>query len=322
MIYDNIDFFNIEEILPNGQLLRFPQKLINSLGYEKHKRGRFYGYRSIGSELRFITDSPFFDITLKSIKEDCGVHIFFGDYSFKKYVLKEGVEQTLHIEIPDNILNNYDNLDRLGFNPRVIRIVIGYPGYVAYLGLNTFGYEIITPSIDDVPSKTLLIYGSSISHGSEALDYINSYAFILSRHLNINILNKSIPGSCLGEYQMIDYLKEINNDAVLVEFGVNTLRLFSVEEYDKRLKYIIDNLCGNLYITSVLENGNKINDSKIYDKMNDYQKCLKQTNNKGVSIINPNILIESLAYLTFDLLHPSEFGQLKLAESLKDIIKL
>lgn len=322
MIHNNIDFFNVEEILPNGQLLRFPLSLINGLGYENHKRGRFYGYRAIGSELRFKTNSPFFDITLKSIKEDCSVHIFFGDYSFKRYVLKEGVEQTLHIEIPDNILNNYDKLDRLGFNPRVIRIVIGYPGYVAYLGLNTFGYDVITPSDDDVPNKTLLIYGSSISHGSEALDYINSYAFILSRHLNVNVLNKAIPGSCLGEYQMIDYLKGINNNGVLVEFGVNTLRLFSVEEYNKRLEYIADNLSGNLYLTSVLENGNRINDKVIYEKMLEYKNCLEKINKTGIEIINPNSIIDSLSYLTFDLLHPSEFGQLKIAEALKDIIKL
>lgn len=322
MIYENIEFFNVEEILPNGQLLRFPLKLINSLGYEHHKRGRFYGYRAIGSEIRFKTWAPFFDISLKSIKENCSVHIFFGDYSYKKYILKEGLVVTLHIEIPENILNNYDKLDRVSFNPRVIRIVIGYPGYIAFLGLNTFGFDVKLPDIKDVPNKTLLIYGSSISHGSEALDYINSYAFILSRHLNINVLNKAIPGSCLGEFEMIDYLKNIKNDGVFVEYGVNTLRLFDFDEYKKRIDYIIDNLSGNLYVTGVLENGNKINDKCIYDKMITYNKYVNSIDKAGVNIIDSKALLDTLSYLTFDLLHPSEFGQLKLAESLKEIIKL
>ncbi len=39
-------------------------------------------------------------------------------------------------------------------------------------------------------------FDSSISHGSQALDYIDSYAFLLSRLLNINVLNKSLPSSC------------------------------------------------------------------------------------------------------------------------------
>lgn len=85
----------------------------------------------------------------------------------------------------------------------------------------------MAPSEGDMHAKTLLIYGSSISHGSEALEYIDSYAIILSRILNINVLNKSIPSSCQAEKQMIDYLNTIKRDTTFIEFGVNIIGLFS-----------------------------------------------------------------------------------------------
>ncbi len=319
MKYQNIEFFNIEEIKKDGTLLRFEESLILSLGNEEHQRGRFYGYRSIGAELRFKTVAPFFDITLSAYKEDCHIYVFFGDYFHQRYQLIKNQTTTIHIEKPTKL--QIENLPKGGFSSDVIRIVIGYSGYVQYIGINTFGFERIPPRDEEVPTQTLAIYGSSISHGSEALDYIDSYAFILSRLLNINVLNKAIPGSCQAEFQMIDFLKKLNYDACFIEFGVNVLGLYSLEEYQKHVSYILKQLSGKpLYITGVLQNGNMLQKDTIlaehYQEFNAYMHGLQ-----NIQYVDEQLLLPRFESLTTDLLHPSNFGQMLIALGLEKVLK-
>lgn len=321
MIKDNIYFHNVEEITKDGKLLRFNEKLINNLGCDTHQRGRFYGYRAIGSELRFKTDAGFFDITLLSYKESSRVYVFYGDYMDKAYTLKEGVISTLHIEIPEKIYLNYDVLPKKNFNPRVIRIIIGYPGYVSYLGLNAFSHKIELPNEYDMPKKKLLIYGSSISHGSEALEYINSYAFILSRMLGIDVLNKSIPGSCQAEIGMTDYLSQIKCDAAFIEFGVNVLQLYNKEMYKEHLDYLLSKIKVKKYLTSVLDNGSILNlNSTELTHLNEFRQYARLLNN--VVYINERDLLPEFSSLTADLLHPSDFGQMQIALGLAKNIEI
>lgn len=314
MIFNNIDFFNIEEIKEDGTLLRFKEDLILNLGYYTHQRGRFYGYRAIGSELRFKTPSAFFDVTFEAYKEDCKIYIFYGDYMDKSYDIKKNMITTLHIERPEKM--NNPNLPRGAFDNNVIRIVIGYPGYIKFKELNTFGNDIILPSINDVPSKSLVIYGSSISHGSESLEYINSYAFILSRLLNINIYNKAIPGSCLAEKQMVDYISSLKADRFFIEFGINTLRLFEKDEYEKRLDYIINKI-PNLLFTSIFKCGSFLDNDILGSKFNEFRN-IAQTKS---GFINPDLLFPRFEALSTDLLHPSDFGQMLIAYNLFDLLK-
>ena len=316
MIYDNIDFFNCSEIKSDGTLLRFTEELILGLGYKEHQRGRFYGYRSIGVELRFKTKSKFFDLSLEAYKENCKVYVFYGDYMDKAYTLEHGKVTTLHIEVPEKIVSNKDRLPRGGFSNELIRIVIGYPGYVKYKGINFFNNDVFLPEKSDIPSKSLVIYGSSISHGSESLEYINSYPFILSRLLNINVYNKAIPGSCLAEKQMIDYVRDIKADIYFVEFGINALRLYSKEEYISYLNYIVENI-NNLKFTSVFMCGAMLEEDIAKTRFNEFREYAKNID----GFIDPDILLNRFEALTTDLLHPSDFGQMLIALNLSRFLQ-
>ena len=315
MIFDNIEFFNVDEINEQGNILRFKEKLIQNLGNVIHKRGRFYGYRSIGSELRFVTDSLFFDLKLRSNKEDCKVFVFFGDYMFQAYNLKEGVITNLHIEIPEKFLKYRENIKEYTYHPKLIRIVIGYSGYVSYIGLNTYGNR-RPPLEEELPRKKVLLYGSSISHGSESLEYINSYAFILSRLLKMDVLNKSIPGSCQAEEIMCNYLKEIPCDLAFAEFGVNVLGLYSLEEYKRHLDMLLNSFqTQKVFFTSVFDNGNLLEpDSLAYKKMMNFRKYAESI--RKHTYIPPQELLDDFSSLSADFLHPSDYGQMRIAINL------
>ncbi len=321
MFYDDLLFFNVEEITEDGKILRFQEDLICQLGCEAHKRGRFYGYRSIGAELRFVTESKFFDLKLRADKEDTTIYIFFGDYMHHSYILKEGVITNLHVEIPEKFYRLREQLPKDAFHPNVIRIVIGYSGYVSYIGLNTYGKR-RPPRKEEMPARTLLVYGSSISHGSEALEYINSYPFLLSRLCHMDVINKSIPGSCQAEAVMCNYLQTIQTDQAFVEFGVNVVELYTLEEYKRHLTMLLDSLQANqIYFTSVLDNGaifdHASHSFQMLMEFRAYAQSLKQ-----YMYIEPSTLLNGVSALTTDLLHPSDYGQLQIALALSKIIEI
>lgn len=319
LILNDIWFYNVDNLEEKngGYILnRFPQKLMDNLGVSIHTRGRFYSRRAIGSEIRFKTKAPFFDLCLESIKEDLSIHIFIGDFSYKKIIIKDSRTNNIHIEIPEKFLHNREKVEYT-YSPYLIRVVIGFPGYVCFKSLDTFGYPLLPITENDHPNKTVVIYGSSISHGSEAIDYINSSAFIFSRLTGYEVLNKAIPGSCQGEKIMIDYLKTLEPDAYFIEFGVNVLGLFTIDEFKKRVDYIVQELSGNLYLTSIYDNSGILEENA---KINSFRNYIGSMNKKGVKIIPPDVI--KMTDLTTDLLHPSEFGQMKIALRLMNEIKI
>ncbi|MDE5565726.1 MAG: hypothetical protein K2I77_01950, partial [Anaeroplasmataceae bacterium] len=204
--------------------------------------------------------------------------------------------------------------------PKVIRVVIGYSGYVSFVDLNTY-MDRRPPESSELPNEKLLIYGSSISHGSEALEYINSYAFLLSRLLHIDVINKAIPGSCLAEESMCHYLKELQADKAFVEFGVNVLGLYSLEEYKYHLDLLLSSICAKkLYFTSVLDNGHILEKDSLLDKMNSFRDYAKSI--KKYQYIDPTVLLDDFSSLSADFLHPSDFGQMLIAWNLFKILKM
>ncbi len=311
MLKDGIEFFNVEQIGPNGELWRFDKNLMDCLGCSRNDRARFYAQRAIGVELRFKLKGTYFDITFLSRKENTEIYVFYGDYQHKRYVLPADMETTLHIEQPEK----YKELRDGAFHKDVIRIVIGYAGYVCFKGIESFGHTIEVPADWECPRETLLIYGSSISHGSECSQYIHSYAFVLSRMAKINVLNKAIPGGCQAEYIMADYLKNLKYDMAFFEFGVNVLSIYDESEYEKHLKYLIQCIQSKpFFFTSVLVNGNEYGDTALKKKIEAFRNIAEKLGLK--EYIPPLEILSELSFLTTDLVHPSDFGQQVIAERL------
>ncbi len=326
MIFKNIEFFNIEQIVKINDNtfmpLRFPQEVINKLGTGKNKKGVMYGNRIVGSELRFKTDSLFFDLLLTSYKDSTNVYIFFGDYMYEKYTLQEGVMTNIQVKFPDRYLDNIDKYKRRSFDPRVIRVVFSAPGYVYFHSLNTFGGSLEKPSKEDCPQKTLLYYGSSISQGVRALDYVNTTAFLLSNFLNCNVLNKSLSGACHAEESVCEVFKHLEFDKMFFEFGVNVVSCFNEEKFRHNLFNMLNNIKQPIYLTGIYKNYHYLLEEGNLEKVNLFNDIIKNIKMDHVTILDPSTILDDFSYLSHDLLHPSDIGQLNIALNLKDIIKL
>lgn len=225
MIFDNILFHNVEELEPTekGYLLRRVGKSVREEISEGVKENRF----STGIELRFVMKDGSADLTLcaEMVAENAAIHIFFGsfqggwEYSSKNI---NGTDTTIHIEYPKNmeLLKQITNAHKLPFQPEVVRIVMPYvPCYYVKIDGN-----VEPPKAEELPERTYLAYGSSITHGSLGLIQPNSYAFRIAQDLGTDYINMGFAGQALMEERMAKYLVERKDwDFASVEMGINAL---------------------------------------------------------------------------------------------------
>jgi len=66
--------------------------------------------------------------------------------------------------------------------------------------------DVRPPKKSETPRKTLLTYGSSITHGSNSLAAPNNWTSLVAHHLNTDLRNLGFAGSCCMEPEMIEYI--------------------------------------------------------------------------------------------------------------------
>lgn len=66
--------------------------------------------------------------------------------------------------------------------------------------------DIAPPVKAQTPSKTLLCYGSSITHSSNSIDASHTWASLIAHSLNMDLRNLGMAGSCAIEPEVINYI--------------------------------------------------------------------------------------------------------------------
>ena len=172
MIFDNILFHNVEELeaTDKGYLMwRVPKYVRECLN---QRAGTDVSRCSCGVELRFKMKSDTATLILSALEgvEATVAYIYYGSIqggfeNSSRMILNK--ETRIQINKPDNmdVLQAITKEHNLPFNPEVVRVVLPY-GRLFYVGVEG---DIEPPTKEDMPDKTYLAYGSSITHGSLAL---------------------------------------------------------------------------------------------------------------------------------------------------------
>ena len=137
-----------------------------------------------------------------------------------------------------SVLKEITKSRSLPFDPEVIRIVLPY-GTCYYVGIEG---EVEPPLKSQLPEKSYLAYGSSITHGSLSLAAPYSYPFRISQMLSCDYINFGFAGSAHMERTMAEYIVSRKDwDFASIEMGVNMLGSeYSVELFEERVKEFVD----------------------------------------------------------------------------------
>ena len=246
MIFQSIDLHNVSELTDSGDggyiLHRFPVSVEEELA----EGGRTANKVSTGVEFRFRMVSDKVTLKLKYCGSATSVAIYRGG------VIGSWDEITVPIlggEVRDIVITkkNTEAMKTIneamhsGFSDELVRVVCNSASLV-YYGVEG---EILPPEKDDVPEKTYLAYGSSITHGSNAFSIPMSFAFRVAERLRADCLNLGLAGNARMEKGVIDHIAELGAsggwDFATVCMGINVLSM-EQSEFRRRVRYAVETI--------------------------------------------------------------------------------
>ncbi len=336
MIWKNVEFHNIGEIMHNDDGSISWKRIPNSV----HENTELPDvvYNSTGVEIRFVLKGDSATIRMcKNDKESQFCHIF--------HVFRGGIQgswqdheihKTVSNEIEDFVITKPSNAAKLkkidkmlghGWDSEVVRVIFDRGRYRIY---DIIG-DVEPPKPNQTPSKTLLCYGSSITHGSNSLDRSHSWASVLAHNLNMDVINLGMAGSCRMEPAMADYIATMGVQdkwhICTLELGANVLT-WDDELIEVRVKYIINTVAGQnaekpIFVISPFYSCRDDFDPKQDAKRwrRNIKRIVSELNYSNVTYINGFDILDNVSYMSADEVHPNIYGCQRIADCLTEIIR-
>jgi len=336
MIYKNVEIFNIEEIINNedGSIswLRVPDNVFQNL--ESGNQGIRMAKNSTGVEIRFVLKGQKAIIKMCTSSGQGRFHVYRGgiqggwqDHEAHKLV-GENVEEfeILKSENPERlkIMNNKLNYD---WDSEVIRIIFDMGTFKIFDILG----DIELPEKNQYPNKTLMCYGSSITHGSNALDMSHSWSSILGHNFNVDVRNLGMAGSCFMEPDFVEYIATEGEkgkwDIATLELGVNVLG-WKEDKFRDRINNTITQIAGRnkdkpIFVISPFylcdEDFEEHCNANLWRKI--IEEIVNELNFPNVTYVNGVDLLGNMSGISADFIHPNIYGVQKIADGLTKIMK-
>lgn len=320
MIFQNIEFHNVEELVPyedGWKLHRAPASVREqcSAGLQNTSA---YG---TGVELRFCILGEWAEIRLRTvpIAEGQMAFVYYGSiqggWQNSSYIITPEVT-TIRIPRPRNMehLRAVTNKAKLPFSPEVVRLVLPY-GNNIFLGASG---DICPPDADMLPKKTLLSYGSSITHGSLALVAPYAYPFRIAQMLGMDSLNKGFAGTCLCEKAMAEWFVSRRDwHAMTLEMGINMMGMEEAE-FERRI---------DEFTAIMAQDGRPIFATSIFSTANDqpkhdlFRRIVRKYAEPRLHFVDGLELLERPEFVSQDGVHPSLEGITQIASRWTEVIR-
>ena len=323
LIHDQMEFHNVTALvekpgLPGLAMQRFPDYARESVNRDVADICRSVEIRFYLEEDKTYLDSGKVYLLARSGPGEAVV--FYGDYqSIDVIELPAGVITPVPVRWPDTLAN----MPAGRFPNRVCRIFINSRTAVNYVGREWFPCR--PPRAEEKPEKTLVCYGSSITHGGVARSNCNCYTQLAARMLGMDALNLGLSGSCNASAPMADFIaNEVRGDAFFLELGANMWGSVSPDEYERRVRYLLQTvaqahpdkpvLAMALYPWhAVMER-----DSAYAQKLH---KVIAELNLSNLHEVHGWDLLPDCTGLAVDALHPSDWGHLVIAQNLAQTVR-
>lgn len=337
MTHLNIALHNVveTETLADGGLVlcRYPEKVRCALS----ALGKMVAEDSAGIELRFVTESPCFRISLGSRPpfldpwEHHGpeIAILRGAFVHSIHRLEPGRVNHIHVTNfsgSDPFLESTGKeISHAGFSPNVWRIFLGRCANIFY-GLETFGHSVRPPLTEETPAQCWLAYGSSITNGAAASLHLNSYVYHAARAAGLDVRNLGLSGSCLCEPEVAEFLGAQGDCPVFtLEVGVNMRGSVEPEDFRTRVEGLLEKVHRadrQVFLVTVYPN---YAPGDLERRQKAYCEALREIHASGrwtgLGLIEGGSVLDSPGDLTTDLIHPSDYGHARMGRNLGDILR-
>lgn len=334
MIYKNVEFFNVGELIENenGSVswLRVPKNVYDNLDGEQ---GRAMCRNSTGVELRFNMLSDTVTLRMCSVGTEGSFHVFRGsiqggweDHEVNKNVGEEFsdfvIKQSDRPHILDKISKEFD----MPFSPFVIRVIFDKGNFEI---LDIIG-DVEPPRKEQLPEKTLLCYGSSITHGSNGIDASHFWTSQVAHYLKTDLRNLGMAGSCLMEPEFVEYIASEGEkgkwDIATLELGINALG-WDILKIRERVENTLDTIAPrnehkSIFVISPFYNMDdyeETGDSAKWRK--EIKAIVEEKNYPNITYIDGLDALGDMSLISADYVHPNIYGVAAIAENVLKVIK-
>lgn len=244
--------------------------------------------------------------------------VFCGDMRYRYNAAKP---QPIAVQGHGLLYNLMDKFPAGRFPNRLCRIVISGAD-VTFTGIDG---DVRPPKPSELP-PVMLTYGTSITQGHAASRADLAWNALTARNLGYDLINLGSGGTAYCESAMADYIAQQKWDLCTLELSVNMVNPFTVDEFRKRVTYLIDTVakshpnspvvCISIFPWGV---GDYWTGNDAQKKTQEFRKVLeevcKASPHKNVHFIaGPELL--SFTGLSSDMLHPSDHGMYEIATKL------
>jgi hypothetical protein len=279
-------------------------------------------------EIRFVTEAQNVRLYLSSEECDATVWVFRGNFSFGNYGVPQGKVHCLHLVAPEVFPTvQREMLETGSFNSNVWRFVLDRSS-MAFHGIDTFGYDVRPPTAAEKPKLKWLAYGSSITHSS-----VRGYPAQAAMRLGVDMLNKGLSGACEIEPEAAEFVAaRCDWDFATLELGVNMRRWWPAHGFEERARNIVARCLAAkpgkpIALLTIFPNcaASLAKPDISTEREVAYNDILRQIAADhaadGVHLIEGSDILSELHLLTQDLLHPSEFGHVRMGENLANKLR-
>lgn len=286
-----------------------------------------------GGQLRFSTDSPSFSlrVKLKNAFEDLSHMAVTGQSGFDVYVNQSGIWQYYRTAIPPLREIDYHSViwdlrNEPNANVGLKEIMVNFPLYKGveelWVGLEE-GAHINGPTSFDAKGK-IIFYGSSITQGGCASRPGMSYTNIISRRINMEMINLGFSGSGKGEKEVAYAIRKMKDPACLVldyeanctpELYENTLETFIgiYREWHQHVPIIV--------LSRIPYSYEGLDFTDFLRRRAHSMKCVEFFRNKGdvnLHFLDGSTLLGNQWHeCTVDGVHPNDYGFMKMADGIE-----
>ena len=330
MKYHNVDLHNVRDIiLEDGQPGFTISRLPLAIHPDINEGARRMSFLSGGAEIRgMLPENGRAVVTLQALDENVVppvVTVFLGSSRFRQCVLpREPME--IIIEEPANmpLMSAIHDRTPQPFGPRLVRICLPH---IHKIRIVSIAGDLTYPEPTALPARTLLCYGSSITHGAHAIVPETTYVSQCGYHLGYDVINLGLGGSAHMDAAVADHIASRDDwDLATLEMGVN-VRTWDPERFraavDRFVTTIVSAHPDKLVFCIDLFPNN-------YDFMDEppgaigFREIVKDVaarqNSAKVIHVDGRSLQTRPSGLQVDLVHPNEHGMIEIGRNLATLI--
>ena len=199
------------------------------------------------------------------------------------------------------------------FSEEVVRVVCN-SATLSFYGIEG---DVLPPEKEQLPKKTYLAYGSSITHGSNAVAIPASFAFRVAEHFRTDYYNLGLAGSARMEKSVIDHIAQMGEDGkwdfATVCMGINVLAM-EEREFRSRVRYTVETISSKnlekhiFFISPIFCNADMTGDRRAARWREIVGEETLRKASDFVHYINGLELLGGAHGLSGDYVHPSPLG--------------